>query len=613
MKKIPYILLLSAITLVSCSLEEDRVSFANRESSYETVFQAKSVVNSCYMPMKSFFNSSYGMGMEAATDLWYDNTSIADAICDLTPTKNGQGNTVWTQCYKGIMYCNEVIECLPKSKSIEESAKAPLIAECRVLRAFYYYYLTCTFNDVPFYTFMVKDMETLQEIRNLPRTSADEIRNFIYQDLKDNALPVFSKANGYYNRTVDIPGNRAGAPLALMLMAKAKMWNASPCHGEGIAKDLTTYNEAEKWKDAEGNPTHVIDDSAWGEALEALQELELLYGTLTEANYPLADTWWSKKNTAESIFEVQHSWAIDGVQYYSSYCRLLYPSVSDGTLDGILMPHWGTQMTTHSVLHGTKHLAYWLPSKGISKVEDAAAQKCLFYPLPLTYGEYVVENNRYNAVIDFDAIESGMIRGRRLDKRTYHLFGFGDLWGYGEYATASPTADDRTFNSVKKNGRPYAGPKFWVPDLVANYDGNNYKILRYADAILMMAECYAHLGDIDKALSYLNQVRDRAGVEALSAADETEFFQILRDERARELAGELHRRYDLVRWGIWYAETTEYNTANIAKFIKPCHEYYPIPEKQVGLSAGALTNPGYIGIIGEEGESEEGEEQFEDD
>ena len=52
---------------------------------------------------------------------------------------------------------------------------------------------------------------------------------------------------------------------------------------------------------------------------------------------------------------------------------------------------------------------------------------------------------------------------------------------------------------------PWPGPKFWCPYLDSSRDGNNYKIFRYADALLMKAECYCQLEqDPDIAMKYLN-------------------------------------------------------------------------------------------------------------
>ena len=50
-------------------------------------------------------------------------------------------------------------------------------------------------------------------------------------------------------------------------------------------------------------------------------------------------------------------------------------------------------------------------------------------------------------------------------------------WGYGGVNFTKAT-----------EFKPYMGPKFWCPNIQVNADGNNYKMYRYADAILMKAE-----------------------------------------------------------------------------------------------------------------------------
>ena len=126
------------------------------------------------------------------------------------------------------------------------------------------------------------------------------------------------------------------------------------------------------------------------------------------------------------------------------------------------------------------------------------------------------------------------------------------------------------------------------------YDHNNYKIFRYADALLMLAECYAETDKPSSAVACLNEVKERAGLEPYIYSSYEELIEEIRDERARELFGEFHRKFDLVRWGIWYERLTEYNErTDMLENARPCHEYYPIPDVQVEYSGGALSNDEY--------------------
>ena len=70
--------------------------------------------------------------------------------------------------------------------------------------------------------------------------------------------------------------------------------------------------------------------------------------------------------------------------------------------------------------------------------------------------------------------------------------------------------------------------------------------------------------------------------------------QEIQKERGRELLGEFQRKFDLVRWGIWYQMTYDYtNYSTLKENMLPCHEYYPIPDKEVVYSGGALDNKAY--------------------
>ena len=128
--------LFAAGLLASCSLAEEPTSFVNRKSFYQNESQCIAALNSCYMPVNSIYTANFMLVTEACTDIWYSSSTTVDACLDVTPAKPQYGKTVWTQGYKGVMYCNECVECI-STADLPDGVKMPLAAEARVMRALY--------------------------------------------------------------------------------------------------------------------------------------------------------------------------------------------------------------------------------------------------------------------------------------------------------------------------------------------------------------------------------------------------------------------------------------------------------------------------------------------
>jgi hypothetical protein len=121
-----------------------------------------------------------------------------------------------------------------------------------------------------------------------------------------------------------------------------------------------------------------------------------------------------------------------------------------------------------------------------------------------------------------------------------------------------------------------------------NY-GSNYRIIRYADVLLMAAEAYNKSGNDGAALTELKKITDRAGITAHSETGTALFDQIV-IERAKELCFEGTRYWDLVRWGLADAQM------NNIGFVKGKHELFPIPLNEIianTMIEETDQNPGY--------------------
>lgn len=141
------------------------------------------------------------------------------------------------------------------------------------------------------------------------------------------------------------------------------------------------------------------------------------------------------------------------------------------------------------------------------------------------------------------------------------------------------------------------------------YGGNDWILLRYADVILMLAEVNLYLGDDKTAVTYLNQVRERAARPAYEAmqtdAVYTKKFPTLKlailHERRVELAFEHQRWFDLLRFFTTDELTAymqsksqaDFGTAKLSNFGKK-DRYYPIPFDEYKLNPTKMyQNDGY--------------------
>ncbi|KAF2328385.1 RagB/SusD family nutrient uptake outer membrane protein [Flavobacterium nitrogenifigens] len=130
--------------------------------------------------------------------------------------------------------------------------------------------------------------------------------------------------------------------------------------------------------------------------------------------------------------------------------------------------------------------------------------------------------------------------------------------------------------------------------------GINERLLRYADILLMYAECLNETGDTQGAYTYIQMVRNRVNLPDLATAkpglSQTQMREQIGHERFLEFPLEGHRFDDIRRWGwlqdpaklAWLkARDAEFNTYTAGR------EYFPIPQLEMDNNPGTIQNESY--------------------
>lgn len=134
--------------------------------------------------------------------------------------------------------------------------------------------------------------------------------------------------------------------------------------------------------------------------------------------------------------------------------------------------------------------------------------------------------------------------------------------------------------------------KFFDPNAVANFHGNDSPIVRYADILLSRAEALNELnGPSQDALDLINEVRNRAGLEGLTLADagsKEALRDLILDERGWEFVSEGKRREDLIRHGKFIERAQSRGIAAQAH-----HLLFPIPVAEIVANPMVEQNLGY--------------------
>lgn len=123
--------------------------------------------------------------------------------------------------------------------------------------------------------------------------------------------------------------------------------------------------------------------------------------------------------------------------------------------------------------------------------------------------------------------------------------------------------------------------KYWSDPAIENDSDINFVVFRYADVLLMLAEA---LGETSESYDLINEVRERAGLDAIDATTPGTFSDKLLNERRLELAFENHRWPDLKRFD------SDSKIQEAEPFITGTREFFYIPQREIDINPNFVQN-----------------------
>jgi tetratricopeptide (TPR) repeat protein len=180
---------------------------------------------------------------------------------------------------------------------------------------------------------------------------------------------------------------------------------------------------------------------------------------------------------------------------------------------------------------------------------------------------------------------------------------FGTTKLLNAYNPADPRRDS-TLDPANRTVRKYTSRDKETGSGVSSM--NNYRILRYADALLLKAEAILQSGgSTSEAIGLINQVRTRAramgaGPEpanySTAESNKTTIMNWIMNERFLELAAEGQRWFDLRRWqmqGIITLDNAFFSSNLTTVNFQSKHLNFPIPTAETDVNPNVVQNTGY--------------------
>ncbi len=492
-------------------------------------------------------------------------------------------DALWKGCYGLIERADYASKQIEKMESLTDAAKQNYLGELNFHKAMAYFLLVRAYGDVPLAGDAV-------DKTNNPRVSVVRIYDEIFSLLEKASTQLYKNTDTNYQL------GHVNAGSAASLLAKAYATAASSAIGQTTtylnirtgapyiqSGDVYAYAKpyAHRFKVQTVSGYESIDPTTYYNkaALWAKKVVE----TTDLGSYALSDydLLWKLSNRYASEFlfcvytpnaDTKYKTSIH-TNYEGVFTDATCEYIADGGWIGCTY-NWYQLFNDNDkrIVDGVKHR---IRSEGHAIPDENGMQGGLYYPANDIYKKKVE-----NKEAPFDQTNV-------------------------KYWTFSGTPSDQFLAFTTK----YMD----VTDPTTGNADTPWPFLRLADVYLIYAEAANETGDANTALTYLQKVQQRADDAITTTPTTAELHSLLDpnneltdqevirsailEERAKELACEGDRRWDLIRWGVYLdaMNAIEGNDdAGVSKSRLSRNLLFPLPAQEMNTNAAiSENNPGW--------------------
>ena len=439
----------------------------------------------------------------------------------------------WNNMYLAIRQANVALQELPNSTFEDDDLRERLMGEALFLRAFYYHNLVSVFGGVP----LIDKPYGLGEEYSIPRNTYKECVDFIVSDL--------DQAASMLNGKEETPG-RASKIAAMALKARVLLHAASDLHDATIASGLFSGfsnielvaiqggDRAARWAAARDAAKAVLDSNpGWKmnltapvshqEGIENYVSLSMGGGSSVADAGAAVELLFQRTHTP--LYTVEDNWPLGGINWGINNGPNGYHNWAGNTPIQQLVDDYemmdGSKFDWNNAAHAAAPYTDRDPRFYGTILYDGADWK----PRPADVAGKDPANQIQTGYYDDGA--GGTING--IDTRESPV----ENWN-----------GSRTHYYVRK----FIDPNPGLSDDFSSAQVVPWPFLRTTEMALSYAEACVETDQLSEATLWLNRIRFRAGMPAVTETDKAGLRARVRQERRIELAYEDQRYFDARRW-----------------------------------------------------------------